>query len=281
MTDHMHYALGAALSPPDERDKKYAVQSLPATQAADLPAAWTVVGHQQTVRDQGPEGACVGFALASGVMGYHENTQPSAVRAFARELSPRACYEDARQVEPTGTPSGSYPRAALKAAKDRGIPLEEDWPYLPGLPGAEGPRGPEHRKYNGISAYHRVPCLAPDLKAALRDYGALLGVIRVYDGFYKPDPATGQVSRKGEARGYHAVTLVGWDDKRQAFHIRNSWGVKWGQGGYAWVPYSYPFSEAWAVTPCITEPTPPPPPVPPAPVVVPWWEQVFRFFGGL
>lgn len=275
MSDYQYFALGARPSPPDERDKRYAVQSISPEQAAELPAAWTFAGYQQAIRNQGAEGTCVGFALASGVMGYHELCQPTTIRAYNRELSPRAVYQDARDIEPVPGP-GSYPRAALKAAIERGIPLEEDWPYVAGAVGAERASGATSRLYNRISAYHAVPCLPFQLKAALKEYGPLLAVVKVYDGFYKPDPTTGAVTRKGEARGYHAVTIIGWDDERKAFHVRNSWGVRWGQGGCCWLPYSYSLKEAWAVTPHITEPAPPPPPV-----VVPWWEQVGRWIGGL
>jgi hypothetical protein len=40
-------------------------------------------------------------------------------------------------------------------------------------------------------------------------------------------------------RGNHAVTVIGYDDARQAFKVINSWGTGWGgNGGYAWVAYS-------------------------------------------
>lgn len=36
----------------------------------------------------------------------------------------------------------------------------------------------------------------------------------------------------------HAVTLVGWDDDKEAWLIKNSWGSNWGLDGYAWVGYN-------------------------------------------
>jgi hypothetical protein len=36
---------------------------------------------------------------------------------------------------------------------------------------------------------------------------------------------------------WHAMTLVGYDEKRQAFRLINSWGRGWGDGGYAWIGY--------------------------------------------
>jgi len=43
----------------------------------------------------------------------------------------------------------------------------------------------------------------------------------------------------------HAVTLIGWDDGRQAWLMKNSWGTGWGDNcgygtdrGYMWISYS-------------------------------------------
>lgn len=49
--------------------------------------------------------------------------------------------------------------------------------------------------------------------------------------------------------GYHAVTLVGFDERSQSFTLRNSWGVDWGEQGYTQFPY-YDYSrvlEAWTI----------------------------------
>src|SRR5476649_1810694 len=35
----------------------------------------------------------------------------------------------------------------------------------------------------------------------------------------------------------HAVVIVGWDDARSAWHVRNSWGPDWGEDGYIWMRY--------------------------------------------
>lgn len=39
--------------------------------------------------------------------------------------------------------------------------------------------------------------------------------------------------------GYHAVLVVGYDNKKKQLLIRNSWGDKWGEGGYFYMPYAY------------------------------------------
>lgn len=43
----------------------------------------------------------------------------------------------------------------------------------------------------------------------------------------------------GERHAYHAMVLVGYDDARQAFRVRNSWGEDWGDHGSIWVDYTF------------------------------------------
>lgn len=35
----------------------------------------------------------------------------------------------------------------------------------------------------------------------------------------------------------HAVQIIGWDDNKQAWLIKNSWGTGWANGGFAWIKY--------------------------------------------
>ena len=38
----------------------------------------------------------------------------------------------------------------------------------------------------------------------------------------------------------HAVLCIGYDDKKQAWHCKNSWGTNWGEEGFFWLDYNYP-----------------------------------------
>ena len=39
--------------------------------------------------------------------------------------------------------------------------------------------------------------------------------------------------------GGHAVVCVGFDDIKQVWIMRNSWGINWGDRGYFYLPYLY------------------------------------------
>ncbi len=35
----------------------------------------------------------------------------------------------------------------------------------------------------------------------------------------------------------HVVLLVGWDDEKTAWRVKNSWGEEWGEQGFGWIKY--------------------------------------------
>jgi C1A family cysteine protease len=48
----------------------------------------------------------------------------------------------------------------------------------------------------------------------------------------------GTIDSDSGAQG-HAVTAVGYDEAKQWFILRNSWGPKWGMRGHFTFPYAY------------------------------------------
>ena len=50
------------------------------------------------------------------------------------------------------------------------------------------------------------------------------------DNYYDP-------KKKGKSSFAHAMTIVGYDLRKKAFKILNSWGEKWGQQGYFWIKF--------------------------------------------
>jgi hypothetical protein len=60
----------------------------------------------------------------------------------------------------------------------------------------------------------------------------------------------------------HAIVLVGWDESRGAWLLRNSWGNDWGEDGYMWIGYgsnSVGKYAAWVMSVQQPKQDPPPP----------------------
>jgi cathepsin L len=73
------------------------------------------------------------------------------------------------------------------------------------------------------------------LKAALIEHGPLVVPI-VYDDCFA-NYKGGVFNEQDLVRINHAVLLIGWDDAKGAWRIKNSWGADWGEKGFAWVKY--------------------------------------------
>lgn len=79
-----------------------------------------------------------------------------------------------------------------------------------------------------------LPSVA-QLKQALIEHGPLAAPVHGDNCF--------KVYQDGVFNGHnngmpnHVVVLIGWDDDKQAWLIKNSWGQRWGEQGYAWIAY--------------------------------------------
>jgi C1A family cysteine protease len=74
-----------------------------------------------------------------------------------------------------------------------------------------------------------------DIKQALVSHGPVAAAVYVTDAFQ--NYAGGVFDENATGRINHAVVIVGWDDARSAWHVRNSWGPDWGEDGYIWMRY--------------------------------------------
>jgi hypothetical protein len=95
---------------------------------------------------------------------------------------------------------------------------------------------------NKIEGYRRIDKTdysnPTDLKSFLYGGFPLWFGVAVDDGFQNIGTGVWK-SASGKNHGGHAMTIVGWDDNKQAFKIANSWGSDWADKGYGWVDYTY------------------------------------------
>ncbi len=78
---------------------------------------------------------------------------------------------------------------------------------------------------------------ATAIKQAIQAYGAVTAYVYVDRTF---QAYTGGVYKNTKKYRYtnHEIQLVGWDDSKGAWLLKNSWGTGWGIGGYMWITYS-------------------------------------------
>jgi cathepsin K len=78
-----------------------------------------------------------------------------------------------------------------------------------------------------------------DIKKAICEYGAVSASVNVVGAFqnYTNGVYSGTQSNYTNPETNHAIVLVGWDDTKGAWLLKNSWGDDWGEDGYMWIKY--------------------------------------------
>jgi cathepsin K len=79
-----------------------------------------------------------------------------------------------------------------------------------------------------------------DIKAAICKYGPIAASVFVTDAFqnYTNGVFNEFASNYASPSTNHAIVLVGWDDSKHAWLLKNSWGTDWGEDGYMWIDYN-------------------------------------------
>jgi C1A family cysteine protease len=93
-------------------------------------------------------------------------------------------------------------------------------------------------------AYHRITGGVEEMKAVLRSGYVFVAGITIYESFESAEVArTGIVPIPDFGReslmGFHATLFHGFDDRKQRFKVRNSWGSDWGSYGDFYLPYNF------------------------------------------
>jgi C1A family cysteine protease len=77
---------------------------------------------------------------------------------------------------------------------------------------------------------------ASSIKQKIYDKGAVAAAVYV-DSYFQAY-TSGTFTRNASGNVNHAILLVGWDDSKAAWRLKNSWGTGWGESGLMWIAYT-------------------------------------------
>ncbi len=205
---------------------------------AKIPASVDLRQNFTYIKDQGQLGSCTAFAVVSIYEYILKKNSKKDV-----DLSELFAYYNARKrnVE-NPEEEGTSIYNMIKGMGEDGICLEELHPYRASKdivePSQEAYAEAETRK---ITKALNVRCDINDIKAAVAQGYPVVISLMIYDSFHTE---TGFIhtpsaeERENEAGG-HAMVICGYSDENKVFVVRNSWGMRFGDMGYCYIPYSY------------------------------------------
>jgi C1A family cysteine protease len=190
------------------------------------------------VYDQEDLGSCTAFAVGKGAREILQRTRKEPIT----ELSALYLYYETRKLRnAVQLDSGATITDAMTAIRKMGIASDAAWPYQVEF----FTQPPPEQAYRAADEWKLTTGLQlvglEDVKKALLRRQPVVFGMRLYNTFQDigpdgvlPLPQAGDVLVGG-----HAVTAVGYDNRRQVLIVRNSFGDAWGDQGYFYMPYAY------------------------------------------
>ena len=269
-SDQDHFSYG--LNPASEEQ----LRGIPVTPTYRdfLPPKKDLANLFPAVGDQGRQNSCVGWAVGYAARAYYAHyAEDRDVSRPENIPSPAYVYNLIKQ--PGACDTGSTIPDALNLLK-LGAQSLKQFPYRQNvcLPPASNLQASDFR----IDSWSQVNFKVIDqIKAALYHGDPVIVGFHVSSAFEHLKGS--QIYRNPDRYlGWHAITIVGYDDTRQAFKLINSWSTAWADHGYGWVDYlviTAEVHEAYVmhVSGFAPQPIPPPvavvPPPPPQPKPAP------------
>ena len=195
-------------------------------------------GFVGEAKDQGPLEVSIGMALVKGCLEFLAKKEYQ----MDHELSAFYVYKkDRSSLFPSLRNTSSSFLDAVEVLKNQGCPPGRlDYSYQNTIIDYES------FDWNIVSVAMKIKqcfhlgsvrevkhCLSAGYPVAslLEVYPSMFDVMVYRDGFIK-------VPEQSETpMGTHAITIIGFDEGRQSFIVKNSWSKSWGDYGFGYLPY--------------------------------------------
>ncbi|HEY1428154.1 MAG TPA: C1 family peptidase, partial [Candidatus Tumulicola sp.] len=128
-----------------------------------------------------------------------------------------------------------WPTTAFDWMKAHGVADPGCWPYetqnLPYKPSSDRD-GRTVKLTDNVSLSN-----VDDQKAWIDNVGPISACFTVYNDFFGYQSGVYKANTQTGVAGGHCIVIVGYDDSKQAWLVRNSWSELWGMSGYCWFGY--------------------------------------------
>lgn len=234
----------------------------PLSSSADLSRYFPPVG------DQGQYGTCVawatGYAMKTALNAKQNGWSSSQLASASNQTSPIDLWH-VMSTKATGC-NGSNFEPAMDAMKMKGVASMSQAPFTNKKMTCDGVSGIGSTS-NRLGEY-KIIAYTNDLSGS-GNYGMSVNNFKYWLDKGYPIMIGAELGEKfmawnssnvitSDTKGYngqhayHAIVVVGYDDNKQAFRIRNSWDSTWGDNGSIWVGYSHFINQfcfgAWVAT---------------------------------
>jgi hypothetical protein len=191
---------------------------------------WREKGAVSKVKDQNPCGSCWAHAAIAALEGSHFLTNGAALVGSEQQML---------DCSKAGSCQGGFYQEAWDKLQGYGTADATTYPYtkVDGQCQWAKPT-PYHWAAWGWVNEADPYAISPisTIKAQLCRRGPLATAMVAgtdhFDGY-----RGGVLNEITDAALDHAVTIVGWDDTKKAWLVKNSWGEGWGEKGYVWIAY--------------------------------------------
>jgi hypothetical protein len=247
--DDQRYPLGAIL---DDAVYSQLPRKAPLASRAyeGLPRAFSLKEYAPLPGDQTDYGTCVAWASAYAARTISESValdRKNPADTTRNAFSPVYIYRTIRPDDPECL-QGAQISWALDLMRDSGAVKMLDIERTMAFPRIDLSRYQDSRKYpiaGYVTLFSREERSKPGLitrmvkKSLVEGKPVIIGMNTPYS-FMDADNVWRPVESPDDLYGGHAMCVVAYDDDRNggAFEVINSWGRKWGNGGFMWIPYT-------------------------------------------
>lgn len=184
--------------------------------------------------------------ISRSLMGLRSNRQPA--NAYEEPSVPAlvSCMYPRR--DPREYCTVNWHGEAFSYMVDRGMPLGSGREYLESEYESwrcDKASSIKALTWDFVSATPMKVPTREELKQAIVTYGPVVTTLNLDECLmlYGGGIFDEQITKDGP---YHMILIVGWDDEKGAWLVKNSFGTEWGEQGYGWVKYESNNIGKWA-----------------------------------